>query len=64
MTAIRYVITKDGEVVFDFEGFRGKVCDVEAEKIIEGLKKLGVNIEMKDRQNKPEYYTQEVVHEY
>jgi len=63
---IRYVINPDGSVTLDFNGFRGKVCVQEFEKILKQLEKnFGVTIDSGaiKQELKPEYYQeqQEVV---
>ena len=63
---IRYVINPDGSVTLDFNGFRGKVCVQEFEKILKQLEKnFGVKVDSEaiKQELKPEYYQeqQEVV---
>ncbi|MBI2449956.1 MAG: hypothetical protein HYV47_00295 [Candidatus Nealsonbacteria bacterium] len=43
-----------GDVATDLEGFAGKTCFEEAQKLAEMLKELGVNVDAKDLQPKPE----------
>ena len=45
---------RNGKINMNFEGFVGKNCDIEEEKLLSDLK---VNIE--ERENKPEYYEEE-----
>ena len=40
----------------DFQGFEGKECDKEAENIDKNLNKVGINLEVLNKQYKPEYY--------
>jgi len=63
---IRYVINPDGSVTLDFNGFRGKACVQEFEKILKQLEKnFGVKVDSEaiKQELKPEYYQeqQEVV---
>jgi len=62
---IKYVINSDGSVTLDFNGFRGKVCVQEFQKILEALKSDGITIDGDHikQELKPEYYQeqQEVV---
>ena len=46
---------KNGKINLDFEGFTGKACDIEEEKLLSNLKET----EVEDRENKPEYYEEE-----
>jgi len=58
---IRYVINPDGSVTLDFDGFRGKVCIQEFQKILEALKSDGITIDGNVKQElKPEYYQEEM----
>lgn len=56
---VTFVVTKDGKVAMDFDGFRGKACLVEFEKIAEALRSAGINVGNVSRQLKPEFYDQE-----
>ncbi|HDN74280.1 hypothetical protein DRP04_02625 [Archaeoglobales archaeon] len=60
---IKYVINPDGTITLDFNGFRGKVCVREFEKILKELEKnFGVTVENNaiKQDLKPEYYQEEV----
>ena len=59
MKKIRFVVTRDGKIQMDFDGFRGQTCIREFEKIAEGLRSAGINVEGISRQLKPEFYEQE-----
>jgi len=57
---IKYVINPDGSITLDFNGFRGKVCIQEFQKILEALKSDGITIDGNVKQElKPEYYQEE-----
>jgi len=59
---IKYVINPDGTTTLDFNGFRGKVCVQEFEKILKELEKnFGVTIDsgVIKQELKPEYYQKE-----
>ena len=59
---IRYVINPDGSVTLDFNGFRGKVCIQEFQKILEALKSDGITIDGNVEQElKPEYQEEQEV---
>jgi len=59
---IRYSIDKNGNVTLDFNGFRGKACIQEFQKLIEALKSYGITIDGDVKQEKKaEYYMQEEV---
>ena len=52
---IQYVISKDGQITLDFNGFQGVACLDEAEKILKGLKEnFGIDISLEKREMKPE----------
>ena len=55
---IRFV---NGKIVFDFDGFRGDACFKEREKLLERLRKYGLNLEVEYEEKKPEAYEKEVV---
>lgn len=60
MTVIRYSITKDGQIVLDFDGFRGKACVEEFDKILKALKdNFGIEVDAIKRDYKPEYYVEQ-----
>ena len=42
---IRVVVREDGSVVFDYDGFRGKACLEEFEKLLKSLEKEGLKLE-------------------
>ena len=57
---IRYAINPDGSVTLDFNGFRGKVCVQEFQKIIEALKRDGITVDGEVSQElKQEYYQEQ-----
>jgi len=39
-------ISKDGRVIFNFEGLAGDTCYVEANKINQKLKELGIDLDL------------------
>ena len=50
------VISKDGDVTFDFYGFVGKACLNEARSLENQLKDLGVKVNIKEQTKKREFY--------
>lgn len=50
------VISKDGDVTFDFNGFVGKACLSEAKNLEDQLKDLGVKVNIKEQTKKREFY--------
>jgi len=61
---IKYVISTDGQITLDFEGFRGKLCLAEFEKVLRALKEnYGIEANVEQQELKQEYYQeqQEVV---
>ena len=57
MRIIKVYVKKDGKVVFDFEGYKGKLCMEEAERLKKVLaEKYGLSIENIEIRYKPEYY--------
>lgn len=60
---VKFFIGEDGQLTFDFEGFRGGTCITEFQKILEMLKKQGVNLNIEKQELKPEYYQAEVQEE-
>lgn len=51
---IRITITKDGEVQFDFEGYKGKTCISEFERIVKLLVQQGVDVKLVSQVLKPD----------
>ena len=51
---IRIEMKDGGEIVTDLDGFKGKACLEEALKLAEELKAVGVNVDAKNLQPKPE----------
>ena len=45
MATIKVIITKDGQSSVDYDGFKGKLCYEEAEKLKARMKALGVDTE-------------------
>lgn len=45
---ITLVVSKDGKVTADYEGFQGTTCFEESGKLLEGVAKLGVKSQQKD----------------
>jgi len=57
---IRYSINPDGSISLDFEGFRGKTCIEEFQRILEALKAEGVAVDGDIVQElKQEYYQEQ-----
>lgn len=50
------VISKDGDITFDFNGFIGKACLNEARKLEEQLKDQGVKVNIRELTKKREFY--------
>jgi hypothetical protein len=53
MTIVKAMIGKDGQIQIEFEGFQGKSCYAEAEKLLQrlaanGIKTTILNIQDKD----------------
>ena len=60
MKTIRYMITEDGQITLDFNGFRGEACITEFEKILKALKEnYGVTTTGIKQEMKPEYYAEQ-----
>ena len=53
---LKFVVTKDGKVMFDYDGFVGGACFREAERILKHLKELGVEVDIEQVIKKPEFY--------
>lgn len=57
---INYTITKNGQITFDFEGFRGKQCISEFDKILKALKdNYGIEATVEKQEMKAEYYAEQ-----
>jgi len=56
---VRFFIGEDGQLHFDFEGFRGGTCLTELQKLLEKLKEQGLNIDIEKQELKAEYYQAE-----
>ena len=60
MKSIKYVVNPDGSVTLDFNGFRGKLCDEEFQKILAALKEIaGITADDIQGEVKPEYYAEQ-----
>jgi len=51
---IRIIVTRDGEVQFDFDGYQGSTCLSEFERIARALMKQGIEVEVVSQVLKPE----------
>lgn len=61
------VHVRGGKVNIDFDGFRGRECDIEHDRLREALQRRGVREEEEEREYKEEYYQEEeqqLQHEY
>lgn len=56
---VRIIIKKDGSIEILYQGFQGEQCFIEAQRIYNQLKALGVNVEIKQIKKTQEYYTRE-----
>ena len=54
---------KNGKVFTDLEGFEGKSCDIFAKNIEKKLEKENIEINIEDKEYKPEYYNEEEIKE-
>jgi len=61
MKKLGIYVTDDG-VIIDANGFIGKECVVETEKILAELEKLGIEIDINEVKLKKEYYQQSEEH--
>jgi hypothetical protein len=57
MKTIKVIIDKDGKVKIEYNGFQGDQCFLEAKKLYEQLKSLGVNVEIQATQPTQEFYS-------
>jgi len=60
MKNIKVIIDKDGRVRIEYSGFQGSECFIEAKKLYEQLKSLGVNVEIQETQVTQEFYKNQV----
>ena len=56
MPVLRIFIDKNGKIVFDAEGYTGRACLDDLNKVVELLKEYGVDVKIEQQQLKPEYY--------
>ena len=57
---VKYTITKDGQISLDFEGFRGKACINELDKVLKALRdNYGIEATVEKQEMKPEYYAEQ-----
>jgi hypothetical protein len=56
---VKIIIRKDGSIEVDFQGFRGRMCETEFEKLAAVLEQLGVKLSNTEKKHKPEYYVTE-----
>lgn len=47
MRKIKITVDNKGNIVTDFDGFSGSACFKEAQKLVQALKELGVDIEIR-----------------
>lgn len=59
MKKIIIAMDKNGNILFDFDGFPGQTCYDELQKLIENLKKLGVEVEIQQTKPKEDAGVQE-----
>lgn len=64
MKEIRITIDKNNKITIDFTGFEGSECFRERERIVELLKKYGVNVDIQFEEKKPEAYVDNQQHEH
>ncbi len=56
---VRVVVKDDGTVSFDYEGFRGKVCLEDFERLLKKLEECGIELELVRRMLKEEVWERE-----
>jgi len=57
---VRVLIKRDGTIVLDFDGFVGRACFAERERILEILSRFGINVDKKlVEQLKPEAFVEQ-----
>jgi len=56
MPTTRILITKDGKIVVEGVGYIGDSCLRDLNKLLEALKKYGINAKVEIQQRKPEAY--------
>jgi hypothetical protein len=57
MKNIKVIINEDGKIKIEYSGFQGDECFLEAKKLYEKLKNLGVNVEIQATQVTQEFYS-------
>lgn len=57
MRVIKIEVTPDS-INIDAIGFKGKVCEKQIDNIISNLKNCGIDLEIKNKDKKREYYVQ------
>jgi len=56
MPTTRILITKDGKIVIEGIDYIGDACLKDLNRLIEALKKYGINVKIEIQQKKPEAY--------
>jgi len=56
MKNIKITINENGKVKIEYSGFQGSECFIEAKKLYEQLKALGVDVEIQETQVTQEFY--------
>ena len=59
MKAVDVIINPDGSVKVSYSGFKGEACFLEAKRIYEKLKALGVNVKIEKVERTAEAYATE-----
>ena len=59
MRAVDVIINPDGSVKVSYSGFKGEACFLEAKKIYERLKALGVDVKIERTERTAEAYATE-----
>ena len=48
MRRIKFIISEDGKITFDFDGFQGNACLQEFQKLLRELESAGIVIEKRE----------------
>jgi len=62
MKIISIEVDEEGKVKVKYEGFIGEACFLEANKLYQKLKKMGININIEKTVKTKEYYRQKTKH--
>ena len=56
MKTIKIILKEDGSTIVDMNGFVGKECEFDYKRLVEQLRKMGIEIDEEKVEKKNEYH--------